>query len=72
MMISINQIKKVTQNVTVEDHLKKFTNAEYVKGVVFVSSKAEIYKDLGSYLDAVDVTDQHTVTVSRCSISTAR
>ena len=63
-VISINQTKESHQNVTVEDHLK-FTNAEYVKGSIRVLKGTYIYKDLGWQLpDAVDVTDQHTVTVS--------
>ena len=63
-VISINQTKESHQNVTVEDHLK-FTNAEYVKGSIRVLKGTYIYKDLGWQLpDAVDVTDQHPVTVS--------
>ena len=63
-VISINQTKESHQDVTVEDHLK-FTNAEYVKGSIRVLKGTYIYKDFGWQLpDAVDVTDQHTVTVS--------
>ena len=62
--ISINQTKENLQDVTVEDHLK-FTNAEYVKGSIRVFKGTYIYKDGEWQLpDAVDVTDQHTVTVS--------
>ena len=62
--ISINQTKESLQDVTVEDHLK-FTNAEYVKGSIRVFKGTYIYKDGEWQLpDAVDVTDQHTVTVS--------
>ena len=62
--ISINQTKEILQDVTVEDHLK-FTNAEYVKGSIRVFKGTYIYKDGEWQLpDAVDVTDQHTVTVS--------
>ena len=63
-VISINQTKESHQDVTVEDHLK-FTNAEYVKGSIHVLKGTYIYKDLGWQLsDAVDVTDQHPVTIS--------
>ena len=62
--ISINQTKESLQDVTVEDHLK-FTNAEYVKDSIRVFKGTYIYKDGEWQLpDAVDVTDQHTVTVS--------
>ena len=62
--ISVNQNKQNIKEVTVEDHLQ-FTNAEYVKGTI------RVYKGTFSNIDGswqlndtVDVTDQHTVTVS--------
>ena len=63
-VISVNQTKKNIKEVTVEDHMQ-FTNAEYVKGSIRVLKGTYVYKDGGWQLpDAVDVTDQHTITVS--------
>ena len=63
-VISVNQTKKNIKKVTVEDHMQ-FTNAEYVKGSIRVLKGTYVYKDGGWQLpDAVDVTDQHTITVS--------
>lgn len=62
--ISVNQNKQNIKEVTVEDHLQ-FTNAEYVKGSIRVYKGT--FSDIdGSWQlnDTVDVTDQHTVTVS--------
>ena len=62
--ISVNQNKQNIKEVTVEDHLQ-FTNAEYVKGTIRVY-KGTFSETDGSWQlnDTVDVTDQHTVTVS--------
>ena len=62
--ISVNQNKQNIKEVTVEDHLQ-FTNAEYVKGSIRVY-KGTFSDTDGSWQlnDTVDVTDQHTVTVS--------
>ena len=62
--ISVNQNKQNIKEVTVEDHLQ-FTNAEYVKGTIRVY-KGTFSNTDGSWQlnDTVDVTDQHTVTVS--------
>ena len=62
--ISVNQNKQNIKEVTVEDHLQ-FTNAEYVKGSIRVY-KGTFSNTDGSWQlnDTVDVTDQHTVTVS--------
>ena len=62
--ISVNQNKQNIKEVTVEDHLQ-FTNAEYVKGTIRVY-KGTFSDTDGSWQlnDTVDVTDQHTVTVS--------
>ena len=62
--ISVNQNKQNIKEVTVEDHLQ-FTNAEYVKGTIRVF-KGTFSNTDGSWQlnDTVDVTDQHTVTVS--------
>ena len=62
--ISVNQNKQNIKEVTVEDHLQ-FTNAEYVKGSIRVL-KGTFSDTDGSWQlnDTVDVTDQHTVTVS--------
>ena len=62
--ISVNQNKQNIKEVTVEDHLQ-FTNAEYVKGSIRIY-KGTFSDTDGSWQlnDTVDVTDQHTVTVS--------
>ena len=62
--ISVNQLKQNIKKVTVEDKLQ-FTNASYVKDS-FRVTKGEMSYVNGEWQlnDTVDVTDQHTVTVS--------
>jgi len=62
--ISVNRTKQNIKNVTLEDHLQ-FTNASYVKDSIKII-KGKFSYDTGEWVfsDRVDVTDQHTVTVS--------
>ena len=62
--ISVNRTKQNIKEATLEDHLK-FTNASYVPGSIrVIKGKFAYVEGEWQFSDRVDVTDQHTITIS--------
>ena len=62
--ISVNRKKQTIKEATLEDHLK-FTNASYVPGSIrVIKGKFAYVEGEWQFSDRVDVTDQHSITIS--------
>ena len=62
--ISVNRTKQTIKEATLEDHLK-FTNASYVPGSIrVIKGKFAYVEGEWQFSDRVDVTDQHSITIS--------